>query len=65
MLATYKKNEDLILLGAYKTGADQRVDRAIAKIEGINAYLKQGTDEKSNLAVAIEQLKQMFPQDSN
>ena len=65
LLATYKKNEDLILLGAYKTGADQRVDNAIAKINDINAYLKQATDDKSALSASVEQLKQMFPPNAN
>lgn len=65
MLATYKKNEDLILLGAYKAGADQRVDGAIAKIDEINGYLKQATDDKSSLVASVEQLKRMFSQDAN
>jgi ATP synthase in type III secretion protein N len=61
LLATYKKNEDLILLGAYKSGADKRVDTAIAKIDEINSFLKQATDEKSQLATSVETLKKMFP----
>jgi flagellar protein export ATPase FliI len=64
-LATYRKNEDLILLGAYKSGTDERVDRAIARIEDINHYLKQATDEKSNLADSVQQLKNMFPSGAN
>jgi len=64
-LATYRKNEDLILLGAYKTGTDERVDRAIGRIEEINSYLKQATDEKSNLAESVEQLRDMFPPGAN
>ncbi|HZQ94291.1 MAG TPA: flagellar protein export ATPase FliI [Candidatus Sulfotelmatobacter sp.] len=65
MLATYRKNEDLILLGAYKRGADQRVDTAISKIEEINAFLKQATDDKSNFQGSVEQLKRMFPPSAN
>jgi type III secretion system H+-transporting two-sector ATPase len=61
LLATYKKNEDLILLGAYKGGADERVDRAIAKIDEINGYLKQATDDQSSFSDSVEQLKTMFP----
>ena len=30
-MAIYKKNEDLILLGAYKSGSDKRVDDASEK----------------------------------
>jgi FliI/YscN family ATPase len=64
-LATYKKNEDLILLGAYKTGADARVDSAIAKISAINSFLKQATDDKSNFAGSLENLKSIFPPGEN
>jgi flagellar biosynthesis/type III secretory pathway ATPase len=64
-LATYRKNEDLILLGAYKSGTDERVDRAMEKIEDINHYLKQATDEKSNLAESVDQLKELFPPGAN
>jgi flagellar protein export ATPase FliI len=60
-LATYRKNEDLILLGAYKAGADKRVDAAIARIDQVNAFLKQGTDEKSTFDGAVEQVRKMFP----
>ena len=65
MLATYRKNEDLILLGAYKRGADQRVDMAISKIEEINGFLKQATDDKSNFQGSVDQLKKMFPPSAN
>lgn len=64
-LATYKKNEDLILLGAYKSGADKRVDGAIAKISAINSFLKQATDDKSNFAGSLENLKGIFPPGEN
>jgi len=64
-LATYRKNEDLILLGAYKGGTDERVDRAISKIDEINRYLKQATDEKSSLPESVQQLKSLFPPGAN
>ena len=65
LLANYKKNEDLILLGAYNSGADKRVDSAIAKIDEINSFLKQATDAKSNLASSVEALRKMFPNNVN
>lgn len=64
-LATYKKNEDLILLGAYKSGTDRRVDQAVSKIGDINGFLKQATDDKSNFQASVEQLKKMFPPSAN
>jgi len=44
-VATYEQNRDLIALGAYKAGSDPRIDRAIAKNEGIMAFLRQGLHE--------------------
>jgi type III secretion protein N (ATPase) len=41
LLATYERQRDLILLGAYRAGSDQRVDRAIARIDAVEAFLRQ------------------------
>ena len=41
LLSTYKTNEDLINIGAYKKGADPKIDEAISKIDKINAFLQQ------------------------
>ncbi len=64
-MAIYKKNEDLILLGAYKSGSDKRVDDALGKIDEINAFLRQATDDKSNFAGSLQQLKNIFPAGAN
>ena len=45
LLATYERQRDLILLGAYQRGADPRTDDAIARMDAINAFLRQRTDE--------------------
>jgi type III secretion protein N (ATPase) len=45
VLAAYERQRDLILLGAYKAGSDPRTDEAIARIDAVNAFLRQGTDE--------------------
>ena len=44
-LATYEQKRDFILLGAYKPGSDANLDQAIAKIEAITAFLRQGLHE--------------------
>src|SRR5262249_16687440 len=41
LLATYERQRDLILLGAYRAGSDRRVDEAIARIDAIEAFLRQ------------------------
>ncbi|ERP31686.1 FliI/YscN family ATPase [Chitinivibrio alkaliphilus] len=48
LLAVYAKNEDLITIGAYEKGSDPKVDRAIAMIDRITAFLRQGISEKSS-----------------
>ncbi len=61
VLATYEKEKDLILIGAYKKGSDQKVDFALEKIDAVNNYLKQGTHEKVSYDDSINQLIKLFP----
>jgi flagellar biosynthesis/type III secretory pathway ATPase len=56
VLATYEKQKDLILLGAYQKGTDKRVDFAIDRIEAVEAFLRQGTHEKSTFQDTVQQL---------
>ena len=50
LMAAYEQKRDLIALGAYKPGSDARTDEAIAAMEAINAFLRQGTHEMSSFA---------------
>jgi type III secretion protein N (ATPase) len=50
ILAAYERHRDLILLGAYQRGSDRRTDEAIARIDAIDAFLRQRTDEAAPLA---------------
>ncbi|HCF59471.1 MAG TPA: EscN/YscN/HrcN family type III secretion system ATPase, partial [Myxococcales bacterium] len=59
-LATYEKQRDLILLGAYQYGSDPKTDYAIDKIEAIEAFLKQRTDEEVEYDEIVAQLVEMF-----
>lgn len=45
LLATYQEAEDLITIGAYKPGQNTKVDLAVQKIDALNAFLKQYSDE--------------------
>lgn len=45
LLAAYRKNEDLINIGAYVKGSDAVTDRAIALMDSINFFLRQAVDE--------------------
>jgi ATP synthase in type III secretion protein N len=59
-LATYEKQRDLILLGAYQYGTDPNTDYAIDKYEAIIDYLKQDTHSNSTYEETVEQLIALF-----
>jgi flagellar biosynthesis/type III secretory pathway ATPase len=59
VLATYERQRDLIALGAYRRGSDPRTDDAIARIEGIEAFLQQRTDEATTLTETLDRLRQL------
>lgn len=59
-LATYEKQRDLITLGAYQYGTDERTDYAIDHIEAVEAFLRQATDEKVSIEEAVQQLVALF-----
>jgi len=44
-LAVYRKNQDLINIGAYPAGSNAVIDRAIALHEPLNKFLRQGVSE--------------------
>jgi len=56
-LATYNQSEDLINIGAYEKGSNPEVDKAIEKIDQINAFLRQGIEEKANYKDTVKRLK--------
>lgn len=56
-LATFKDAEDLINIGAYRSGANPKIDKSIALIDRIQEFLKQDVDDRSNLESAIQQLR--------
>ena len=58
MYADYMEAEDLINIGAYVKGSNPRIDRAINRIDAINAFLRQGIDESTDAAVTIERLEE-------
>ena len=59
LMATYKEAEDLINIGAYKAGANPKIDRAIKSIDAINDFLKQRTDDHSNLSQCLRIMQQI------
>jgi type III secretion protein N (ATPase) len=59
LLAAYERQRDLILLGAYQQGSDPVTDAAIARIDAIEAFLRQRTDEATSFAETTARLGQL------
>uniref|UniRef100_A0A7C4AGW7 FliI/YscN family ATPase n=1 Tax=Fundidesulfovibrio putealis TaxID=270496 RepID=A0A7C4AGW7_9BACT len=49
MLATYKRVEDMVNIGAYQPGANPEIDQALRMIGPINNYLQQHVGEAETL----------------
>ena len=47
LVSAYEQKRDLIVLGGYVKGTDASVDRAIRARDQIEAYLRQGSDERT------------------
>ena len=60
LMAVYRKNEDLINIGAYIKGSNPECDEAIKFIDKINAFLKQSTTDKCVFEDTIEQLEHLL-----
>jgi flagellum-specific ATP synthase len=56
LLETYRRNEDLLSIGAYRAGSQPKLDRAIALRERIDAYLSQRVDERATLEASRRML---------
>ncbi len=60
VLATYNEAEDLINIGAYKSGSNPSIDYAISKIDKVNEFLCQETDEKVDYDESSRRMKELF-----
>ncbi len=60
VIATYKKAEDLINIGAYVKGSNPSIDYSISMINKVNDFLKQSYDTHTNLNDNQAQLINMF-----
>lgn len=60
VLATYNEAEDLINIGAYKSGSNKNIDYAIEKIDQVNQFLLQGVDEKFTFEDELAMLNEIF-----
>ncbi|MBQ3892946.1 MAG: type III secretion system ATPase SctN [Desulfovibrio sp.] len=58
ILAKYAEVELLVQIGEYKKGADKDADDALAHIDKVNAFLKQGLGEKSSFEETLKALNE-------
>jgi flagellum-specific ATP synthase len=59
-LGTYREAQDLINIGAYRRGNNPRIDFAIERIDRINAFLRQGIQEHSDLPGSREAMMRLL-----
>jgi flagellum-specific ATP synthase len=56
LLADYNRIEDLVNLGAYERGNNQRTDCALEMIDDLSAFLRQDMATASEMAAGLEEL---------
>jgi type III secretion protein N (ATPase) len=57
LLARYKDIELLVRLGEYQKGSDAEADEALQKIDAINRFLKQTTEQRVSYDAMLEDLR--------
>ena len=58
MMSTYKENEDLISIGAYKNGTNPELDNAIHHMDRINRFLCQQVDESFSYGETVHLMQE-------
>jgi ATP synthase in type III secretion protein N len=61
LLAAYERHRDLIVLGAYQRGSDPRTDEAIARMDALEAFLRQGPGETAPFSETRQRLISLVP----
>ncbi|QHS51154.1 FliI/YscN family ATPase [Edaphobacter sp. 12200R-103] len=59
LLAAHTRSEDLVRIGAYRSGADPELDRAMQAMPVMRSFLEQGSEEKVRLEDTVERLMTM------
>ena len=58
----YQQNKDLISVGAYERGSDERIDAAIDAMPALEAFLRQGMYTPESIEQSLNDLLTLFPQ---
>ena len=56
LIATHRDHEDLITIGAYRSGSDRKIDAAIKMQDAINQFLRQPMGDSSNFEATLNNL---------
>lgn len=59
LIATYEEKRDLITIGAYCPGSDERIDRAIRARRSIEGFLQQPAHDRESLAETRRKLLEL------
>ena len=59
LLATYRRAEDMVNIGAYKQGANPKIDAALDKIDDFTKFMIQDIGEQSSLDNSLANLVQI------
>lgn len=59
MMSTYQENQDLLLIGAYKSGSNPDLDEAIRHMDAINQLLQQQVSNKVAFQDTVQQMIQI------
>ncbi|MDR3281073.1 MAG: flagellar protein export ATPase FliI [Synergistaceae bacterium] len=61
LLAIFEEAQDLINIGAYKSGSNPKVDWALKHISDVDSFLKQGIGESFSFDDTVSQLLKLAP----
>ncbi len=61
LMAVYRRNEDLISVGAYARGSNPKLDLAVERRGAFESLLRQGLDEHSSRKLGHDHLTQILP----
>ena len=59
LLAAHERVRDLVALGAYRSGSDPEADRALARLPEIEAFLRQGVEERVAFEETVARLQEL------
>ena len=59
MLSVYQDNQDLLSIGAYKSGSNPELDEAIRRMGAINELLQQKVDVKATYEETVQQMRKL------